>query len=125
MSRVLSVLAVTTVLSLATSAANATLFIGLQQDVSPIATVASSPIGASFFSGAFGNFEGIFAGAFGQPSTVLPTLIQGSVGVTNNAGAPDGGTLSIYVTSTGNAAPLGALNFTSGFATVNLSRAGR
>ncbi len=107
-------------LGLAASAANATIIIGLQQDAGPIVTVASNP-GFAFFSGAFGQFEGVSVAAFGQPSTVLPLLLQGGAVVTNNAGTANAGTLKVYVTSTGNTAPLGPAEFTSGFATVDLT----
>ena len=108
------------VLSLAVSAANATIFIGLQQDANPIVPVAS---GAAFanFAGPFGNFEQVAASGFGEPGTVLPILLQSSSLAANSAGAANAGTLTIYVTSTGNTAPVGSVVvFTSGFATVNL-----
>jgi len=123
MSRRLPLLALTTItaLSLAASAANATMFIGLQQDAGPIITVASNTSGSVVFSGAFGEFETLIVSGFGQPVTVLPLQLQSGNTVINNAGSPDAGMLTIYVTSTDNIAPLGALQFTSGFAAVNLS----
>jgi hypothetical protein len=108
-------------LTLAASAAHATSFIGLQQDAGPIVTVTSSPGSASFF-GTFGQFEQVSVTAFGQPTTVLPTLLQGSGSVTNNGGAANAGMLTMYITSTGYTAPLGSLQFTSGFATVDLTQ---
>src|SRR3954454_11815645 len=97
-------------LSLTAATANATIFIGLQQDAGPIVTVATSP-GFAVFTGAFGQFENVVVSGFGQPSTVLPTLLQtGSVQV-NNSGTPDAGVLRIYVTSTGNTAPTGLVDF--------------
>ena len=123
MKRILSVLglAATAALSLATSTANATVFIGLQQDADPIVEVASDASGFGMFGGSFGEFEEVSVAAFGRPTTVLPLLIQaGSVQV-NNTGDPDAGTLTVYVTSTGNTTPLGLVDFTSGFATVNLT----
>ena len=122
MDRVISVLGVAAaaVLSLAASAANATIFIGLQQDAGPIVTVASNATFASF-AGPFGNFEQVSATGFGQPGTVLPIILQSSSLAANSAGAANAGTLSIYVTSTGNTTPVGApAVFKSGFATVNL-----
>jgi len=125
MKRTLQVLglAVSVVLSVAVSAADATLFIGLQQDAGPIVTVASgaTPAIPLVFAGAFGDFEGVSVSGFGQPGTVLPILLQTSTLEVNNAGPADAGTLTIYVTSTGNTAPLGSVDFTSGFATVNLA----
>jgi hypothetical protein len=40
--------------------------------------------------------------------------------VVNSAGTPDAGTLKVYITSTGNTSMVGLVNFTSGFAPVNL-----
>ncbi len=116
-------LAVTAVLSVTTSRADATLFIGLQQDAGPIVTVASAPTPAIplVFAGAFGNFEGVSVSGFGQPGTVLPIVLQTSTLEVNNAGPANAGTLTVYVTSTGNTAPVGSVEFTSGFATVNLA----
>jgi hypothetical protein len=116
-------LAVTAVLSVAVSGADATLFIGLQQDNGPIVTVASAPTPAIplVFAGAFGNFEGVSVSGFGEPGTVLPILLQTGTVEVNNAGPANAGTLTVYVTSTGNTAPVGSVQFTSGFATVNLA----
>ena len=53
----------------------------MQQDAGPIVTVTSSPGSASFF-GTFGQFEQVSVTAFGQPTTVLPTLLQGRMPLT-------------------------------------------
>jgi hypothetical protein len=123
MNRGLSVLACGLVgaLSFAAAAANATIFIGLQQDAGPIVTVASNPGGFAIFGGAFGQFESVGVAGFGQPAVIPPLLLQGGVGVSNNAGAPNAGTLTAYITSTGNTSMVGIVDFTSGFATVNLT----
>jgi len=110
-------------LSLAAPVANATVFIGLQQNAGPITTVA---IGSTLalpltFAGAFGNFEGVSVSGIGEPGVTPPLLLQTGTLVNNNAGAPNAGTLTIYVTSTGNTTPLGLTDFTSGLATVNLT----
>jgi PEP-CTERM motif len=122
MNRTLSVLAIAAcaVLGLGVPAANATVFIGLQQDAGPIVTVSSTP-GFGFFAGSFGEFESVGVSGFGQPTTPLPLVLQGGAGVTNNAGNSNAGTLTVYITSTGNTAPLGPTTFTSGFATVVLT----
>jgi hypothetical protein len=108
-------------LSLAASAANATVFIGLQQDAGPIVTVASNALGFAIFGGAFGEFESVAVSGFGQPAVLPPLVLQGGTGVANSAGAPDAGTLTVYITSTGNTSMVGLVDFTSGFATVNLT----
>jgi hypothetical protein len=109
--------------TLVTSTGNADVYIGLRQDAGAIVTVASgttlgSPLG---FSGAFGNFEGVSVSGLGQPGTIAPLLLQVTALVNNNAGPANAGTLTVYVTSTGNTAPLGSIDFTSGLATVNLA----
>ena len=116
----LMAVAASAALSLTASVANATVFIGLQQDAGPVVTVNSGP-GFTFFAGSFGEFEAIGIAAFGQPSTPLPLVLQGGAGVTNNAGSADAGTLTVYISSTGNTAPLHLVQFTSGFSTVNLT----
>lgn len=117
--------AASAVLSLAASAANATVFIGLQQDAGPIVTVQSNSGGFAFFSGPFGEFESVGVVGFGQPAVLPPNLLQGGAAasntVANSAGNPDAGTLTIYISSTDNTTPLGTVKFTSGFATVNLT----
>ncbi len=124
MNRGFSLLAVaaSAALSLAASVANATVFIGLQQDGSPNppATVASGP-GIASFVGSFGEFESVSLSAFGQPATPLPLVLQAQANVLNNAGDADAGTLTVYFTSTGNTAPLDLVQFTSGFTAVNLT----
>ncbi|MGE3784867.1 MAG: PEP-CTERM sorting domain-containing protein [Alphaproteobacteria bacterium] len=107
-------------LSLAIPMANAALFIGLQQDAGPITTVASNAGGVAVFNGSFGEFETVVVSGTGQPAALPPTLLQGTVSVNNSAGAPDAGTLKIYITSTGNTSMVGLVDFTSGFAPVNL-----
>ena len=79
MNRTLSVLAVAAVavVSLATSAANATVFIGLQQDVGPIVTVASDPTGFLSWSGSYGQFERVGVIASGQPDIGSPESAPG------------------------------------------------
>jgi len=116
-------LALAVVMSVAVSAADAGIFIGLQQDAGPIVTVASgaTPAIPVVFGGSFGEFEGVSVSGFGQPGTVLPILLQTSTLQANNAGSANAGTLTVYVTSTGNTAPLGSVQFTSGFATVSLA----
>jgi len=125
MTRKLSTFAsgVAAALVLAVSAADAsTVYIGLQQDgnPNPPVTVASNAGGLALFSGPFGNFETVTAFAFGEPAVIPPLLLQAGAGVSNTTGG-DAGTLKIFMTSTGNTSPLGAVNFTSGFATVDLT----
>ena len=108
-------------LSLAAPRADATVYIGLQQDAGPVVTVASNAAGFAFYSGAFGNFELVSVFGMGQPVTPFPLFLQDSAGAINNAGSANAGTLTIYVTSTGNTGPLGLVPFTSGFATVDLT----
>ena len=108
-------------LSLAAQAANADVFIGLQQDAGPIVTVDSSAAGLAFFVGSFGEFEDVGIVGLGQPTAVSPLLLQSVATVSNGEGSADAGTLTIYVTSTGNTDPVGLTGFISGFATVNLS----
>ena len=106
-------------LSLAVSTANADIFIGLQQNDDPIQTVASGP-GFVIFDDPFGEFESVAVAGFGQPSTVPPTLLQvGNVSINNEDG--DAGTLTVYVTSTGNTDPLGLLEFISNLGTFELT----
>jgi hypothetical protein len=125
MKRVFSALGAAAVgaLCLATSAAHATVFIGLQQNANPIVTVASGATTSLqlTFSGVFGQFEGVSVTALGQPGATPPLLLQASALANNNAGAANAGTLTIYVTSTGNTQPLGLVDFKSGLATVNLT----
>jgi hypothetical protein len=108
-------------LYLAVSPANATVFIGLQQDAGPIVTVASNALGFAIFGGAFGEFESVAVSGFGQPAVLPPLVLQAGAGVSNNAGNPNAGTLTVYITSTGNTSMIGPVDFTSGFATVNLT----
>jgi hypothetical protein len=122
----LAALTVATVLGCAASA-DATVFIGLQQDAGPIVTVASGPTLAVplVFSGSFGNFEGIAVTGLGQPGATLPHILQATILLNNNADnndTADAGTLTIYVTSTGNAGPLGDLEFKSALATADLTK---
>jgi hypothetical protein len=129
MKHALSVLAVTAgaVLSLTASVANSAIFIGLQQDANPIqpaVPVASGPgtalVFGQFGTGSFGQFETVIANGIGQPAAALPVLLNASVSATNNVGPANAGTLTVYITSTGNTTPLGSVNFKSGFTTVNL-----
>jgi hypothetical protein len=119
--RRIAVLAASGLLSAVSSIANATVFIGLQQDAGPIVTVGSDGSGFATFSGAFGEFEFIAVSASGQPGLGLPLLLQSTSSLQNAAGAANAGTLSVYVTSTGNTGPVGPMQFTSGFAAVSLS----
>jgi hypothetical protein len=123
MKRFLSALGVAAAgaLCLATSAANATVFIGLQQNAGPIVTVASgaTPAVPLNFNGNFGQFEGVQVGGLGQPGATLPLVLSSSVIASNSAG--NAGRLTVYVTSTGNTTPLGLVDYTSGLATVNLT----
>jgi hypothetical protein len=123
MKRRLSVLGIAAAaLSLAAPAANADVFIGLQQDAGPIVTVDSSAAGLAFFIGSFGEFETVGVVGIGQPTAVSPLLLQSVATVTNDdESPPDAGTLTIYVTSTDNTDPVGLTGFISGFAVVNLS----
>ena len=113
-------IAASVALSLTASVANATVFIRLIQDDGPPTTTVSGP-GIAFFAPSFGQFEQVFVSAFGQPVTPLPLLLQGGASVINNAGTSDAGTLTILISSTDNTAPLDLVQFTSGFATVNLT----
>jgi len=105
------------------ASAHATVSIGLQQDAGPIFTVASGSTTALplSFGGSFGNFEGVAVSGIGEPGITPPLLLQTATLANNNAGAANAGKLTIYVTSTGNTAPLGLTDFTSGLATVNLT----
>ena len=104
-------------LVLAASAAHATVFIGLQTGV-PIVDKASGASAAAF-TGSFGNFGAVMITGFGQPDEPVPHLLDSTALVSSAAANP--GTLKIYVTSTGNTAPLGMVPFESGFSTVNLT----
>jgi hypothetical protein len=110
-------LAATAALSFAGSAANATVFIGLQTGV-PIVTVASDPSSA-VFNGSFAPFERVIVTSVGQPDNPFPQVLNATILASNSAGAANAGTLKIYVTSTGNTAPLGVLPFRSDFSTVD------
>jgi PEP-CTERM motif len=101
------------------ASANADVYIGLQQDAGPIVTVAADASGFVNYSGAFGQFERVGVLASGQPEIDLPHVLQVTTSQNNRTGASDAGTLTIYVTSTGNT-PLGVVGFESGFATVSL-----
>ena len=116
-------LATSTALSVAPSVADASLFIGLQQDAGPIVTVVSDTSGFDVFSGSFGEFDALTVSGFGQPMTLSPLQLQSASTVINNAGAADAGTLTIYVTPTNNMGPI-ATPFTSGFAAVSLTPGG-
>jgi hypothetical protein len=107
-------------LLLASSAANADVFIGLQQDAGPIVTVDADAGGFGFFVGSFGEFESLLTLGLGLPTTGLPLLLQSSAFVTNSTGDPDAGTLSIYVTSTDNTDLLGSLQLVSSLGTLDL-----
>ena len=102
-------------------ASASTVYIGLQQDAGPITTVASNAGGVAVFGGSFGEFESVVVSGSGEPAVILPLLLQGTALVANTAGSPDAGTLKIYITSTGNTTPTGLVDFTSGFATVDLT----
>ena len=104
-------------LLVAASTANASVFIGLQQDDGPIVTANSSAGGLGFFIGAFGEFEQIGVFGLGWPVAVPPLLLQSIAVVSNSAGDANAGKLSIFVTSTNNTDPLGSLQFISGLAT--------
>jgi hypothetical protein len=103
----------------ASSAASAILWIGLQHNAGPLVTVGSG-VGSANFAAAFGEFETVFV--IGRaPGVVPPLLLQADAIEANNTGGANAGTLTIYMTSTGNTAPLGALEFRSGFATADLT----
>jgi hypothetical protein len=123
MKRRLSVLGVAAAaaLSLAAPAANADIFIGLQQDAGAIVTVASSAAGLAIFAGSFGEFETIGVFGLGLPVTVPPLLLQSVVTVTNSEGDEDAGTLTIYVTSTNNDDPVDLIGIISGFSVTNVT----
>jgi hypothetical protein len=116
------VVAATAALSLAASAANAAIFIGLQQDGGPIVPavpIASGP-GFAVSSAPFGEFELVTVTGFGQPLLVPPPLLIGTASVSNNAGG-SAGLLTIYITSTDNTVPIGSVQFTSDFTAINLT----
>jgi hypothetical protein len=123
MNRTLSslVVAATAALTLAASAANAAIFIGLQQDAGPIVTVVNNAPGLGLFAAPFGEFELTVEVGIGTPVVPPPILLQSVVSVTNSGGSPDAGTLTVYITSTNNTNPVGLSGFISGFAVVNLS----
>src|SRR5689334_22935839 len=117
----LPALAAVAVLGL-TAAANATVFIGLQQDAGAPVVVHSGPSNSiEAFAGSFGNFETMVVTGFGhgQPGNPLPQLLSSTINVSNNAGAANAGTLKVYVVSTGNT-PAGAIGFKSGLTAINL-----
>jgi len=119
----LPALAATVALSFAAPAANATIFIGLQQDAGPIVTVpplASGP-GFEVVSTAFGQFEQVSVTGFGAPLLIPPPLLIGTVTLANNAGSANAGTLRVYITSTGNTNPISGVQFTSNFTAINLT----
>src|SRR3954452_9920190 len=123
MNRTLSVLAgaAAAALSLAAPAANAGVYIGLQQDAGPIVTVVNNGPGLGLFAAPFGQFELTVDVGIGDPVVPFPLLLQSVVSVTNSSGNPNAGTLRVYVTSTGNINPVGLTGITSGFSTTNLS----
>src|SRR4051812_34769652 len=123
MKRTLSVLAVTAAAGggLSASAANAAIFIGLQQDAGPIVTVVSNGPGLGLYAAPFGEFELNVSVGIGEPVSPPPLLLQSVVSVTNSAGAANAGTLHVYVTSTNNVSPVGLTGFLSGFSTTNLT----
>jgi hypothetical protein len=123
MNRTLSALAVAAaaVVGLAASTANAGIFIGLQQDAGPIVTVINNAPGLGIFAAPFGQFELNVVVGIGDPVIPPPLLLQSVVSVTNSAGAPDAGTLRVFVTSTNNTDPVGVSGFLSGFSTTNLT----
>ena len=106
------------VLVVAASAADATVYIGLQHDAGPIN---NGPSGAStaVFAGSIGNFGVVAVSGLGQPGEPFPQLLDATALVSSSAANP--GTLTIYVTSTDNTTPLGTFEFLSGFSTVNLT----
>jgi len=120
MKRILAV-AASAVLSLAAPAANAGVFIGLQQDAGPIVTVVNNAPVLAIFAAPFGEFELNVVVGIGDPIVPPPLLLQSVVSVTNNAGAANAGTLHVYVTSTNNVNPVGVSGFLSGFSTTNLT----
>src|SRR4051794_13572631 len=97
----LPALAAIAALGFAASAANATVYIGLQQDAGAIVTVASDSSGVATFNGAFGKFETVTISLTGQPAEPLPGLIDGTVIAINSAGPGSAGELTVYLTSTG------------------------
>jgi len=119
----LPTLAAAAMLSLAVPTADAAVIIGLQQDAGLITTVVPIASGPGFevTVGPFGQFEQITVTAFGEPLLTPPPLLIGTVTVANNAGSVNAGTLRVYVTSTGNTAPIGSVQFTSNFTAINLT----
>ena len=117
MNRLLPVLSVaaTAVLSFVAPAADAGIFIGLQQDAGPIVTVVNNAPGLGVFAAPFGEFELTVDVGIGDPVTPPPLLLQSVVSVTNNAGNADAGVLTVYITSTNNTDPTGVSGFTVRF----------
>lgn len=110
-------------LGLAASAANADIYIGIQQDAGPIDTVVHNVSGLGIYNppGGFGQFESVTVVGIGDPVVPPPLLLQSVVSIVNNKGAADAGTLTVYVTSTNNTNPVGVAGFLSGFSATNLT----
>jgi len=118
----LSAVALAATLGFAAPTANATVFIGLQVGVGPIFTVASDGSGIASITnfdtlGLGGTFNSVTVSVVGQPIEPLPAVLDS----TAIAAATGAGTLSIYVTSTGNNAATGVLDFVSSFAANSLT----
>src|SRR6185437_9574690 len=112
----------TVALSLAASAANSAVFIGLQQGVGPIVPAVPTASGPGFeiVVGPVGGFEQVTISLFGHPLTVPPPLLIGTVTVANNIGG-SAGSLTVYMTSTGNTDAIDPVKFTSDFTAINLT----
>jgi hypothetical protein len=123
MNRALSALgiAAAAALSLAAPAANAGIYIGLQQDAGPVVTVVNNAPGLGLYALGFGEFELTVAVGIGEPVVPPPILLQSVVSVTNSGGDPDAGVLTVYITSTDNTDPVGLTGIVSGFSTTNLT----
>src|SRR3954466_1727767 len=119
MSRKLSILAgaATMALSLAAPAANAAIFIGLQQDAGPIVTVVSNGPGLGLFAAPFGQFELTVAVGIGEPISP-PSPAAGLIGT------PRKRTISAREVSHGRSNELGWSGAGRGAATARVWRGG-
>jgi hypothetical protein len=117
----LPVLAAAAVFGLAASA-NATVYVQLQHNASAPVSGGSSGTGLlqqSYAGSLIGsNVKTISVTAYGQPEIDVPPVLHVDIGVNNTktTGSPNAGVLKIYVSSTGNTASSGLVEFTSEFA---------
>lgn len=101
--------------ALSVTANAATISIGLSQDGGAISTVATSPTGFASFAGSFGDYVVNAINGTGNP-LLPPSGVLNSNALDVSAATTVGThTLDVFVTTSGNLIPLGALPFTSAF----------